>query len=178
MRKIVSLFLLLSFVFIFSGCNSFERERYEEDIDVTVDEKPVSVQALLPQMSEIAGEYGENLVPMHINIVFDGDVEISKKLGIIDFTFGSYNEEENISTIVIITYDMQEEKAYKMSFEQGNAAFETDLSDPVNEQIMQSTFEDIFAVIEDDSNYSDKLDGVNVKLTIEMTNENMKITIL
>ncbi len=178
LRRIFAVILIIVISFSLSACNNLERERYEEDIDVSISTSPTSVDALLGDISAIAADYADDLVPMHINIVFDGEEEIASRLGTIDFTFGHYNEEENISTIVIITYDMLNMTATNVSYEQGNAAFETDLSNPVNEQIMQSSFADIFTVIENDDNYSGKLHGFNVKLTIQMTSENMTIEII
>lgn len=161
-------------LFALAGCEQdYKKETYEKELDIAVEAEPTSIHALVPEITDIAYEYDKGGILTEALAVFKGDDEIKSEKGTIYFTFCRDDEETERGTIVIITYDMFEKKVTKVSYEQGNGRFTDTSTEPILEAAELATFESIFDAIRADSSMSKKLDGVNIKLSIEFTSEGL-----
>lgn len=180
MKKFISLLCTVTLLFCLVGCaEDYEKEKYEKDVDIAVEAEPTSILALEDEMTQIAYEYDEGGILTEVLAVFKGETEIGAHKGTLYFTFCRDDEETGRGTIVILTYDMFDKKVTNVSYEQGNGKFTETSTEEIDQGSKAITFDDIFTqILPMDSSMYKKLNGENIKLSIEFTSEGLKPSLI
>ncbi len=180
MKKLFSLFCTAILLFCLVGCSEdYQKETYEKELDIAVEAEPTSILALEDEITEIAYGYDEGGILTEVLAVFKGETEIGAHKGTLYFTFCRDDEETERGTIVILTYDMFDKKVTNVSYEQGNGKFTETSTQEIDPGSKAITFDDIFnQILPMDKSMYKKLNGENIKLSIEFTSEGLKPSLI
>lgn len=162
-----------------SGCSDkLKKESYKEEVSIVVETEPTSIAALEAEMSKIAATYDENGILTEAMAVYKGNDEVNSKKGTLYYTYCSHDKEAERATIVILTYDMSTKTVTQVSYEEGNGMFVDAASDTVEPTSIQATFDALFQAVKDNPSMGNKLNGTNIKLTMEFTSTGVEISLI
>jgi hypothetical protein len=180
LKKLFSLLCAAALLFCLTGCKEdYQKETYEKKLDISVEAEPTSILALEDELTKIAYEYDEGGILTEVLAVFKGDTEIGSHKGTLYFTFCRDDEETERGTIVILTYNMFDKKVTNVSYEQGNGKFTETSTKEIDQGSKAITFDDIFTqILPMDKSMYKKLNGENIKLSIEFTSEGLKPSLI
>lgn len=178
MKKIALILTMILVLFCFTGCQDrFGRESKKEQVDIPISAEPVSIQSLEEEIKAVAGQYDPGGVLSQAMAIFDGKQQIQNQKGTISFTFCRNDEESGRGTTVIVKYDMTERKVTEVFYEQGNGKFKEAAMKPINDMVKAVPISELFDQMRNDSDYANKMNGKNVKVTMEFT-DNIKLMVL
>lgn len=177
--KLLCLLCTTALLFGLVGCSDkLKKESYKEEVSIAVKAEPISIEALEPEIKEIAAKYDAEGILTEAMAVYKGNDEVNSRKGTLYYTYCSHDEEAERATIVIITYDMATKTVTQVSYEEGNGLFVDAATDPVEATSIQATFDGLFQAVKENPSMGNKLGGVNIKLTMEFTSKGVDISLI
>lgn len=179
LKTLCALLLVAVMLTCFVSCDEFEKESYEETLDIVLETPPTSISALIPDIEEIVLALDPDGQLTQAMAVYSGDDEFNSRKGTLYYTYCSQDEENQRATIIIVTYDIATSTVTNLSYEEGNGLFVDADSEAVEETCIQITFDELFTALLADSSMSTKIaTGTNIKLTIEFNSTGVELSIL
>lgn len=170
MKKLFLPILLSAILLLFAGCSLFgEQEAFDKKVDIAIDGEPLALSVVYDDIYGLACEYDQNTKLVGVVVTFEGKEQISTKRGTANFTFASKGEEN--TTAIVVSYDMQGEKVTEISYKQRKKLKVA--TEPMDEGLLAASFESIFESFSENTSFVKKLDGENVKLTVEFDSEGL-----
>ena len=179
MKKLKLLLLLcVTCLCLLTGCEDYEKETYTEEPALVLETEPTSISALIPEVEALVHEHDPDGILTQAMAVYKGNDQVNAQKGTLYYTYCSEDTETERSTIIIVTYDIATKTVTELSYEEGNGLFVDASTQAIEPTAILATFDALFQAIKDNPDMSNKLDGVNIKLTIEFTSEGVKISII
>lgn len=182
MKKIVRVLLVFLVVISFlTGCYNDDDwapyTHYRKKLDIPIKSQPISIASLEEEVTTIANNYDENTRLNKVIVTFKDTEQINSQNGIIEFSFYKTNDNKEINqaTNVILRFNMETNKVYEVEFEKGHGKRVWGVEKPIEKDISERLFEDIFLILEDNSEYTRKLQEIKPSLKYIFRDDRLEV---
>ena len=155
--------VFLTLVLIFTSCSPFgEQEAFDKKVSIDIDGEPLALSVVYDDIYSLALEYDKDAFLVGVIVTFEGESQLSSQKGVANFTFAHTDDEATTATDI----SYKRRKRLKVSTE------------PMDESLLAASFESIFASFSEDPSFEKKLNGENIKLTVEFSSAGLTYTLI
>ncbi len=167
--------VFLTLVLIFTSCSPFgEQEAFDKKVSIDIDGEPLALSVVYDDIYSLALEYDKDAFLVGVMVTFEGESQLSSQKGIANFTFA--HKDDEATTATVISYDMSEQKVTEISYKRRKRLKVS--TEPMDESLLAASFESIFASFSEDPSFEKKLNGENIKLTVEFSSAGLTYTLI
>lgn len=169
-KHIYVFFVFLVIISFFTGCYNDDDwapyTYYRKELDIPIKSQPISIASLEEEITTIANNYDEGTRLNKVIVTFKDHKQINSQNGIIEFSFYKTNDNKEINqaTNVILRFNMKTNKVYEVEFEKGHGKRVWGVERPIEKDISERLFKDIFLILKDNSEYTRKLQEIEPSL--------------